>query len=85
MVFQAPKQSATASKRKLDDGDGPTDAELVNSNLKQLEKKHYCNTHSKLCYVSGGMFPTHEDVDQMALGYWARMMVGSGLVETYHY
>ena len=76
LFAQHPKQSTVASKKKFDSEDGLTEAQLTDSYFKELQQKHFCNTHRKFCYVRGGVPPTHEEIDELALGYWARMIVG---------
>lgn len=59
------------SKRKRGGEDNPTEAQLVDSYKNQLRHKLFCKVHHRLCFVHGGVSPEHEEIDDMALGYWA--------------
>ena len=75
--MQRPGLSTAASNRKLDEVAVMTEAQLIDSYFKQLRHKLYCKSHSKFCFVRGNTFaPAHEELDDMAISYWARMIVG---------
>ena len=69
-------------KRKFDNNGDPTEAELTNSYFKQLQQNHFCKTHRRFCYIRGGAPPMHKEIDELALGYWARMIVGGDPTHT---
>ena len=71
LFTQHPKQPTVTPKRKFDDQRDPTEAELTDSYFKQLQQKHFCKTHRRFCYIRRGVVPAHEEIDEMALGYWA--------------
>ena len=72
------------SKRKRGGENDLTEAQLVNFYVKQLRSKLYCKAHRKFCFVRGDAPPEHEDLDDMAIGYWAQMIVRRNLANVCH-
>src|ERR1700710_1286265 len=75
---QRSKTSTAASKKNSGSITDLTESQLSDSYFKQLRHKLYCITHKKLCLVrQNGSALEHEELDDLALGYWARMIVGT--------
>jgi hypothetical protein len=75
---QRPNQLTTGSKRKLGSDDATTDAQLHGKLVDQLRSRLRCQKHHAYCLLQGSDLKAkkHKELDDIALSYWARMIVG---------
>jgi hypothetical protein len=77
---QNPNQYTAASKRKsCHDNDRASEAQLIERYVNDLRSKLQCERHGGFCLIRGSNsnVAKHEELDDTALSYWARMIVGS--------
>ena len=78
--LQRPNQYTATSKQKRGHGETvATDARLHERYVKELQNQLQCKRHPRtycLVWGSGPDVARHEELDEPALSYWARMIVG---------
>jgi len=70
-----PAKPDTGSKQKFIGMTDLTEAQLTDSYFKQLRHQTLLQIPSQDLFVHrNALVPEHEELDDMALGYWAQMM-----------
>ena len=75
---KSPGLSTAQSKKEFGSTvTGLTEAQLIDNYFKQLRHKLFCTSHHRTCLVrANSSGPDHEELDDIALGFWAKMIVG---------